>query len=256
MVRIYVSTWLGSRAPRYLVNTTVGASGRASSVDWVGLAAIHCPGYPPASWLPDGTEDEQVRICCAEARRSLSCNSVFSSSRLGQQPTRLSWFSGLQTEYLGTLRLHTTCIYIRVHTHVHTQVCAYSLLILFLWRTLLILINCISFMLVWLLLFSCSVGSDSLWPHGLQHTRPPCPSPTPGACSNSCPLSQWCYPTISSSVIPFSSLPQSFPASGSFLVSQLITSGGQSIGVSVSASVLPMNIQDWFPLGWTGLISL
>ena len=111
-------------------------------------------------------------------------------------------------------------------------------------------------MLVCLLLFSCSVGSDSLWPHGLQHTRLPCPSPTPGAYSNSCPLSQWCYPTISSSVIPFSSCPQSFPASGSFPVSQLITSGGQNIRVSVSASVLPMNIQDWSPLGWTGWISL
>ena len=104
--------------------------------------------------------------------------------------------------------------------------------------------------------FSCSVVSDSLQPHGLQHVRPHCPSPTPGACSNSCPSSQWCHPTISSSVIPFSSCLQSFPASGSFQMSQFFTSGGQSIGVSASASVLPMNIQDWFPLGWTGLISL
>ena len=104
--------------------------------------------------------------------------------------------------------------------------------------------------------FSHSVVSDSLQPHGLQHTRPPCPSPTPGAYSNSCPLSRWCHPTISSSVIPFSSRLQSFPASGSFQMSQLFTSGGQSIGVSASTSVLPMNIQDWFPLGWTGLISL
>ena len=100
----------------------------------------------------------------------------------------------------------------------------------------------------------CSVMSDSLWPHGLQHARPPCPSPTPGTPSNSCSLSQWCHPTISSSVIPFSCL-QSFPASGSFQMSQFFASGGQSIGVSVSASVLPMNIQDWFPLGLTGLIS-
>ena len=92
--------------------------------------------------------------------------------------------------------------------------------------------------------------------HGLQHTRPPCPSPTPRACSNSCPSSQWCHPTISSSVIPFSSCLQSFPASGSFPVSQFFTSGGQSIGASASASVLPINIQDWFPLGFTGLISL
>ena len=98
---------------------------------------------------------------------------------------------------------------------------------------------------------SCLVMSDSLQPHGLQYTSPPCPSPTPRACSNSCPLSQWCHPTISSSVGPFASLLQSFPASGSFLVSQFFTSGGQSIGVSaaVSVSVLPMNIRDWFPLG-------
>ena len=103
---------------------------------------------------------------------------------------------------------------------------------------------------------SCSVVSDSLWPHGLQHARPPCPSPTPGACSNSCPLNQWCHPTISSSVVPFSSCLQSFPASGSFQMSQLFTSGGQNIGVSASASVLPMNTQDWSALGWTGWISL
>ena len=96
--------------------------------------------------------------------------------------------------------------------------------------------------------------SISLQPHGLQHARPPCPSPTPRDYSNSCPLSRWCHPTISSSVVPFSSRLQSFPASGSFLMSQLFTSGGQSIGAS--ASVLPMNIQDWFPLGWTAWISL
>ena len=104
--------------------------------------------------------------------------------------------------------------------------------------------------------FSCSVVSDFLRPHGLQHARLPCPSPTPGAYSNSCPLSRWCHPTISSSVVPFSSHLQSFPASGSFQMSQFLASGGQSIGVSASASVLPMNIQDWFPLGWTGWISL
>ena len=102
--------------------------------------------------------------------------------------------------------------------------------------------------------FSHSVVSNSLQPHGLQHARLPCPSPTPGACSNSCPSSCWCHPTISSSVVPFSSCLQSFPESGSFLRSQFFTSGGQSIGAS--ASVLPMNIQDWFPVGWTGLISL
>ena len=100
--------------------------------------------------------------------------------------------------------------------------------------------------------FRGSVISNSLRPHGLQHARLPCLSPIPGAYSNSCPLSQWCHPTISSSVIPFSSCLQSFPASGSFPMSQFFTSGGQSIGASASASVLPMNIQDWFLLGLTG----
>ena len=98
--------------------------------------------------------------------------------------------------------------------------------------------------------------SDSLWPHEPQHARTPCPSPTPRAYSNSCPLSQWCHPTISSSIAPFSSYPKSFPASGSFQMSQFFASGGQSIGVSASISVLPMNTQDWSPLGWTGWISL
>ena len=101
-----------------------------------------------------------------------------------------------------------------------------------------------------------SVVSDSLWPHGPQHARLPCPSPTLGTCSNSCPLSWWCHPTISSSAIPFSSCLQSFSASGSFPVSQFFISDGQSIGVLASTSVLPMNVQDWFPLGWTGWISL
>ena len=95
-----------------------------------------------------------------------------------------------------------------------------------------------------------------LWPPKLQHARLPCPSPTPRPCSNSCPSSQWCHPTISPSVVPFASCPQSFPASGSFPVSQFFKSGGQSSGVSASSSVLTMNIQDWFPLGLTGLISL
>ena len=98
--------------------------------------------------------------------------------------------------------------------------------------------------------------SDFLQPHELQHARPPCPSPTPGVHPNSFPLSQWCHPTISSSVVPFSSCLQSFPASGSFQMSQLFTSGGQSIGVSASTSVLPVNTQDWSSLGWTGWISL
>ena len=104
--------------------------------------------------------------------------------------------------------------------------------------------------------FSRSVMSDSLRPNGLQHARHPCPSPTPRAYPNSCPLSRWCHPTISSSVIPFSSCLQYFPALGSFPMSQFFSSGDQSIEVSASTSVLPMNIQDWFPLGWTGWISL
>ena len=104
--------------------------------------------------------------------------------------------------------------------------------------------------------FSHSVVSNSLCPHELQHARPPCPSPTPRVHPNPCSLSRWCHPTISSSVIPFSTCPQSFPASGSFQMSQLFTSGGQSIRVSASASVLPMNTQNWSPLGWTGWISL
>ena len=104
--------------------------------------------------------------------------------------------------------------------------------------------------------FSHSVVSNSLRPHGLQHTRLPCPLSTPGVCSNSCPLSQWCHPTISSSAVPFSSCLLSFPASRSFPMSQFFKSGGQSTEVSASASVLPMNIQGWFPFGLTGLISL
>ena len=99
--------------------------------------------------------------------------------------------------------------------------------------------------------FSHSVVSDSLQPHKSQHTRPPCPSPTPEIHSNSCPSSWWCHPAISSSIVPFSSCPQSLPASGSFPMSELFAWGGQSIGVSASASVLPMNTQDWSPLGWT-----
>ena len=103
---------------------------------------------------------------------------------------------------------------------------------------------------------SLSVVFDSLWPHGLQHARLPCLSPTPGVYSNSCPSHRWCHPTISSSVVPFSSHFQSFPVSGSFPMSRFFTSGGQIIGVLTSASILPMNIQVWFPLGWTGWISL
>ena len=118
----------------------------------------------------------------------------------------------------------------------------------------------INFFLWWVLVksiqFSRSVVSDSLWPHKPQHAKLPCPSPTPGVHPNPCPLSWWCHPAISSSVVPFSSFPQSIPASGSFPVSQLFVWGGQSTGVSASAAVLPMNTQDWSPLGWTGWISL
>ena len=109
--------------------------------------------------------------------------------------------------------------------------------------------------LEWISQFSRSVVSNSLRPHGLQQARHPCPSPTPGACSNSCSLNWWCHQTISYSVTPFSSCLQSFPASGSFQMSQFCASGGQSIGVSASASVLPMNTQDWPPWRWTGWIS-
>ena len=122
--------------------------------------------------------------------------------------------------------------------------------------------NILPFLVLRFLSYLCSLISSvtqscpTLWSHGLQHTRLPCPSPTPGACSNTCPLSHWCHQTISSSIIPFSSHLQTFPAPGSFPITQFFTSNGQSIGVSSSASVLPMNIQDWFPLGWTGWISL
>ena len=108
----------------------------------------------------------------------------------------------------------------------------------------------------WLLLSSCSALSDSLWPHGQQHARLRCPSPSPGACSNACPLSQRCHPTISSSGVPFSSCLQSFSTSGSLLMSQFFPSAGQNTRDSALASVLPMNIQDWFPLGLTGWIPL
>ena len=119
-----------------------------------------------------------------------------------------------------------------IHTYVHTCMCSSSVQ------------------------FSHSVRSDSLWPHGPQYSRLPCPSPTPRAYSNSCPSSQWCPATISSPVIPFPSHLQSFPASGSFQMSQFFSSGDQRIGVSASASVLTMNIQDWFSLGLTGWVSL
>ena len=115
---------------------------------------------------------------------------------------------------------------------------------------------CVQARLVQSVQFSCSVLSDSSWPHGPQHARPPCTAPTPGVYSNSSPLRQWCHPTISSSVVPFSSHLQSFPASGSFQMSHLFATGGQSIGVSASTLVLPMNTQGWSTLEWTGWMSL
>ena len=117
-------------------------------------------------------------------------------------------------------------------------------------------VHCLSVSSISSVQFSRSVVSDSLWPHEPQHTRPPCPSPTPGVYSNSCPSSRWCHPTILCSVVPFSSCLHSSPSSGSFPMSQLFTWSDQSIGVSASASVLPMNTQDCSPLGWTGWISL
>ena len=124
------------------------------------------------------------------------------------------------------------------------------------WTSILVLYLFINLLCLCITSVQFSHSVVSLRPHGLPHARPPCPSPNPGACSNSCPSSQRCHPTISSSVIPFSSCLQSFPASGSFPMSQFFTLGNQSVGASASASVVPMNIQDWLPLGLTGLISL
>ena len=146
----------------------------------------------------------------------------------------LSCFSHVQL--FSTLRTVACHIY----THIYVCVCIYTYISIY---------NYTSNQ------FSCTVVSNCLWPHGLQHARLPCPLPTPRPCSDPCLSSQWCHPTISSSAIPFSCL-QSCPASGSFPMSQFFASGGQSIGASASASVLPMNSQDWFPLGITGLISL
>ena len=132
-----------------------------------------------------------------------------------------------------------------------------SIFLNLLWKYM-VFLNWIEMMVFPFSQFRCLVISNSLWPHGLQHVWPPCPSPTPRAYSNSCPSSRWCHPTISSSVVPFSSCLQSFPASGSFPMSQFFSSGGQSIGASALASVPPMNIQDWFPLeltSWTSLLS-
>ena len=187
-------------------------------------------------------------------------------------------FDGQLSIYTGKL-VYTIYTYIRTFCSTHTYIviyvchdCSYMhysckfnymhncIYIINAWHfsiTILCYILCIyMFIYICSVQFSHSVVSDSLWPHESQHTRPPYPSSTPGVYSNSCPSSWWCHPAISSSVIPFSSCPQSLPASRSFPMSQLFTWGGQSIGVSASASVLPMNTQGWSPLGWTGWMSL
>ena len=145
-----------------------------------------------------------------------------------QRMITVTWCSGVDSHQL----MRTDCVYVDIFTTGH------------------------SVMFSQLVQFSHSVVFDSLRPHESQHTRPPCPSPTPGVYSNSCPLNWWCHLTISSSVILFSSCPQSFPTSGSLQLSQHFASGGQNIGVSALASFLPMNTKDWIPLGWTGWISL
>ena len=146
-----------------------------------------------------------------------------------------------------------SCLSSMVHTHTYTQIITY---VQKHYKMEISAVIGLKIMMASSVQFSHSVMSHSLRPHELQHSRPPYPSPTPRVYSNSCPSSQWCHPTISSSVVPFSSCPQSLLASGSFPMSQLFAWGGQSIGVSASASVLPVNTQDWSPLGWTGWISL
>ena len=166
--------------------------------------------------------------------------------------TELEWLLKLLAKSHQYLRVDNTIFSREVNCPSYSQIETHSLTkLVFWWRVSSRMLLCSSGSTCSSVQFSLSVVSDSLWPHGLQHTRPPCPSPTPGVYSNSCPLSRWCHQTISSSVVPFSSRLQSFPASGSFQMSQVA-----SIGVSASASVLPMNIKDWFPLRWTDWISL
>ena len=188
--------------------------------------------------LGDGEGQEKL-VCCSpwgckgsDTTEWLNWTETITSSRgssLTRNWTRASWFAGrFFTNW--AIRKDNIYPYKDIHINIHSVISSVQ--------------------------FSRSVMSDPLQPHGLQHTRLPCPSPTPRAYSNSCPSSQWCHSTISSSVVPFSSCLQSFPASGSFPRSQFFTSGGQSIGISSLAWVLPMNIQDWFPSGLTCLISL
>ena len=179
----------------------------------------------------------------------------------------LSWRQRLPSTTIGQILVLSQSMLTQVHRHVTGMSGSVPVWLLILGRVV-EETNMMKFLcsICWLLRFkhgplssvqfSRLVMSNSLRPHESQHARPPCPSPTPRVYPNSCSSSRWCHPAISSSVIPFSSCPQSFPASGSFPMSQLFTSGGQSIGVSASASLLPMNTQDWCPLGRTGWISL
>ena len=197
------------------------------------LQSFSASGSFPVSWLFES---------CGQSIGTSSSASVLPMNIQGWFPLGLTGFISLQSKGLSRVFSSTT---VQKHHFFGGQPSLWS--------------N--SHIHTWLLekpsvQFSCSVTSDSLQPHGLQHTRPPCPSPTPRVYSNSCPLSQWCHSTISSSVILFSSHLQSFPASGSFQMSQFFASGGQSYEVSASASVLPLYIQDWFPLGWTAWLSL
>ena len=175
---------------------------------------------------------------------------MYSIYKLNKQGDKIQPFTILNQSFISCLVL--TVAFWPAYRFLRKQVRSGTLISLRIFHSLLWSIQSKVFRSVH---FSHLVMSNSLWPHGLQHTRPPCPSPTPGVYSNSCLSSQWCHPTISSSVVPFSCL-QSFPASVSFQMSQFFVSGGQSTGVSASAWILPVNIQDWFPLGWTGWISL
>ena len=189
-----------------------------------------------------GKESEKYVYIYAAAATSLQsyptlCDPIDGSPAVSSIPgilqaRVLEWGAIAFSVYIYIYTCTNTNVYIHIYAHI--TVCTYTH------------ISSVQ--------FSRSVVSDSLQPHALQHARPPCPSPTPRAYSNSCPSSGWCHPTISSSVVPFSSCLQSLPASGSFPLSQFFSSGGQRIGASASASVFPMNTQDWFSLGWTGFL--
>ena len=179
------------------------------------------PSNSTSWWIPKRFQNRDSNRClCTNVDSIISNSQKIETNKcpLTDEPVK-------KTKYIFDIFL---CVYIHICIHIYA------------FHTYISAIKRIKFLL---LLFSCSVMSDFLWPHRLQHTRPPCSSPSPGVCSNSCPLSRWCHPTISSSVIPFSSCLQSFSASGSFPMSQFFASGGQSTGASASASGLPMNIQ-------------